>query len=232
MSVGSWPDITCIYRAKTSIPTPFASVLNAIQTQITRDFLPIWGRQARLHFGTQIPRNHWAVVWLDDADQAGAEGYHEFTPDGQPLGKVFVRTTMDAGDDPDVTASHELLEMLGDPDVDQTVDDAGAIYAFENCDAVETLSYPINGVQVSDFVYPAWFGLTNPPVAAATQFDYLGKCSNPWQILPGGYMSVQRDGQWTEIFGSELAREHFRKSIKHRPHVRRVERKHRRRSTG
>jgi len=38
------------------------------------------------------------MVFLDNADQPGALAYHDLTPDGLPLAKVFVKTTVDNGD--------------------------------------------------------------------------------------------------------------------------------------
>ena len=49
----------------------------------------------------------WAMVFLDDADQPGALAYHDLTPDGWPLSKVFVKTTLENNDLVSVSASHE-----------------------------------------------------------------------------------------------------------------------------
>ena len=47
----------------------------ALQKQVTRDFFPIWGINAQLFFvsksGTPKPA-HWQLVFLDNADVAGA----------------------------------------------------------------------------------------------------------------------------------------------------------------
>jgi len=55
------------------------------------------------------------MAFLDSADVQNALGYHDLTPDGLPLSKVFVQTTVQAGQKVSVTASHELAEMLVDP---------------------------------------------------------------------------------------------------------------------
>ena len=147
------------------------------------------------------------LIFLDDADQADALGYHELTPDGLPQGKVFVATTLKDGENPTVTASHELLEMLADPNIDQTAIRAPAnhAYALEVCDAVEETTYLIDGITVSNFQTPAWFG--NPFIPSG--YDYLRQCKRPWQLLKGGYASVQENGDWTQIFGSLVAADHF-----------------------
>ena len=74
-----------------------------------------------LRFGVLLPnliksndfvKDAWAVVFLDNADQPGALAYHDLTPSGFPLSKVFVKTTLDNNDLVSVSASHELVEML------------------------------------------------------------------------------------------------------------------------
>ena len=42
-----------------------------------------------------------------------------------------------------------------------------------------------------------------------TIFDYLKKVRRPFQILPGGYMSVFKNGRWTQIFGSRAKARRF-----------------------
>ena len=99
--------------------------------------------------------------------------------------------------------SHELLELLGDPNADEFrsyVD--GYEYALELCDAVESDTYVIDGVEVSNFVLPAFFG--NDQTA---RVDYLGKLARPFETGVGGYQ-VRRDpktGRIDQVFGRERA---------------------------
>jgi len=94
-----------------------------------------------------------------------------------------------------VTASHELLEMLGDPDINlsafvQTGNNTASLFSYEVCDPCEMdeQGYEINGVKVSDFVYPSWFeGFREP---GSTQFDYKNQINAPLKLLPGGYCAV------------------------------------------
>jgi hypothetical protein len=178
-------------------------VVTALQTQLDRDFAPAWHTTAELALipsGQQPPAEAWWLVLLDDADQAGALGYHDLTSAGLPMGKVFVRTAQDAGVDWQVTASHELLETLADPYIDLTVfdmasDTTGTLYAYEACDAVEAAQYEIDGVPVSDFVTPQWFerGADGP-------FDHLRQTSAAFELLSGGYIGVFEvtgGGGWT-----------------------------------
>jgi hypothetical protein len=134
-------------------------------------------------------------VILDDSDQAGALGYHDLTPDGLPIGKIFAASDLKAGTSWSVTASHELLEMLADPNINLTVfvqdaNTSGTLYAYEVCDACEddSFGYQINNVLVSDFVYPAWF--ENLRAEGSTQFDRMNQIQNPLQLLTNGYIGV------------------------------------------
>ena len=58
-------------------------------------------------------------------------GYHDLTTTGLPIGKVFAKTTFDAGDLVSVTLSHEVLETLGDPDINLIVQKGSRAYAYE-----------------------------------------------------------------------------------------------------
>src|SRR5204863_164959 len=84
-------------------------------------------------------------------------------------------------------------------------------YAYETADAVEEVEFTIRGIPMSDFVYPAWFEGFRKPNSA--QFDYGRKVKRPFQILPGGYMSVFKNGRWTQVFGSATKARRFRRGI-------------------
>lgn len=170
----------------------------ALQTQVHRDFAPAWGIDADLTF---VPKDSkpapgaWWLVILDNSDQAGTLGYHDLTKQGLPLGKVFAGSDIKLGYQWTVTASHELLEMLADPDINLTAfvessDKAGILYAYEVCDACEAdeFGYKIDGTLVSDFVYPAWFESFRKK--GSTQFDYGKRITKPFQLLKGGYIGV------------------------------------------
>lgn len=181
----------------------------AIQTQVTRDYSPIYGMNANVTFlpkGVKPPPGQWLVVILDDSDQAGALGYHDLTSAGLPLGKVFAKADKRAGDSVSVTLSHEILEMLGDPFINLTAQMGdGKFYAYEMGDAVEAdrLGYQILGVQVSDFVLPAYF----QPMIVGRPFDFMGHLKGPCpSLMPEGYASVYDPvkGQWSQIT-AELA---------------------------
>jgi hypothetical protein len=173
-------------------------VVDALQKQVDNDFGPAWGVDAKLSFvpqGGSPPAGSWWLLILDDSDQAGALGYHDLTSEGLPLGKVFAGTDLKFGTNWTVTASHELLEMLGDPNINLTVfiqnnSATGRLYAYEVCDACESdqFGYLIGNVLVSDFVYPAWF--EDFRAANSTQFDQGQRITQPLQLLAGGYIGM------------------------------------------
>ena len=74
----------------------------------------------RAEGGTPAAGTWWLSI-LDNTDRAGVLGHHDLTPDGLPVGKSFAGTDKHYGHSWTVTASHELLEMLADPDINLTV---------------------------------------------------------------------------------------------------------------
>lgn len=182
-----------------------ARIVKALQVQIDHDFGPLWGIEASLSLAplsAKVPSpGLWSIAFLDNADQAGALGYHDLTAEGLPLGKVFVKTTLTDGGLVSVTASHECLEMLADPDINLTAefdDPQGApakFYAYEVCDACEddSLGYAIKSASntiVSDFVTPAYFEQFRAIDPTRTRFDFKRHITAPFQIAGGGYMGV------------------------------------------
>lgn len=190
--------ITVINESTVLADSDVVPAISALQKQVTNDFGPIWGVDAELTIipkGSQTPTGSWWLVILDDSDQANALGYHDLTSEGLPMGKVFAASDLTAGTSWTVTASHELLEMLADPNINLTVfvqntNTAGLLYAYEVCDACEddSLGYLIDNILVSDFVYPSWFESFR--AEGSTQFDRQKKMQKPFQLLAGGYIGV------------------------------------------
>lgn len=201
-----------------------ASWLAAVQIQVTRDAAPQWGLPpVVLSIQPAIRSGNWGCAFLPNSDVADALGYHDNTNDGLPMAKIFYETTVNDGEDPAVTGSHEILEMLVDPNINDTARDTsdGWIYAKEICDAVEETTYQINGIRMSNFQLPAWFGLANLVTPPVGNYDFSGSCTHAFQLLAGGYMPVQKRGRgWTQIFGSIRAADKFRSNRKWRGRVR------------
>lgn len=176
------------------------AIVPALQQQVTRDFAPFWHRDAKLTFYSNtnvgnIPASFWWIVVLDTSDVAQALGYHTLTSAGLPMGKVFAKTAMDNNLSWTVTASHELLEVLANPNVDlytfvQSSDMAGVLYPLETGDPVEAdaIGYTINGFLLSNFVTPAWFQGWRS--AGSARFDFGNKLTQPLQLASGGYVQT------------------------------------------
>lgn len=206
---GGVPTVACFNRATTPLGVDLDALISAMQVFVDKYVMPIWGTPAKLIKSTDYVKNAWAMVFLDDADQAGALAYHDLTPDGMPQSKVFVRTTIKNGDLVSVSASHELVEMLVDPAINMmtTGPDSKTIYAYESADPVEALSFKVNGIPMTDFVYPSYFEVFHKPGSVA--FDYLKKVNKPFQILSGGYQIIFKNGKWSQTFGSAAKKKAF-----------------------
>ncbi len=187
--------IAIINQSTVVSDTEVKACVAALQIQVDRDFQPEWGLRADLKFFSAtelVPSTAWQLVILDNADQADALGYHDLTASGLPIGKVFAKTTIQAGDSWTVTTSHELLEMLLDPDIVECVTsfDGLTLYSKEACDACEgdQFGYQIGAILVSDFVTRMWFGSKSR--AGEVKYDFMGKINASFQLLPGGYTGI------------------------------------------
>jgi hypothetical protein len=162
----------------------------ALQLQVTRDFGPAWGIEATVDAFARledVPVGYWHVVIQDKLDDPRALGYHK-TANGQPYALVLLTQSWS------LTASHEVLEMLGDPSGDRvfagpSIDpNQGRVeYIFEVCDPCEgdQYAYRVNGVLVSDFYTPPFLG----PETEGVRYSFTGALEGPRSILPGGYIS-------------------------------------------
>jgi hypothetical protein len=200
------PTIAFIRETRLLTDELIASYVAAQQIQLDRDLLPAWGLTAKCVFvppGTSIttPGGAWQCVFLDNSDQAGALGYHDVTADGLPVLKIFIADVLADGVAWTVTASHEVIEALGDPDIQKTVDAGGFEFAWELCDAPEDdrFSVPILGHHMSNAVTPAWF---DPNGEAPFTLYPCPEIDAPFILPEGGYIGVRTlpDGAWGQRF--------------------------------
>jgi hypothetical protein len=196
------PTMAVINKSTVPMGVDFDKLIAAMQEYLTMHVAPVWGNSVTLAKASDFIKGSWAMVFYDDADVAGALAYHDLTPDGLPLSKVFVRTCLRYKESVSVAASHELVESVVDPSVNMmTVGfDQRSCYAYESADPVESESFPVQGIPMSDFVYPSYFETFH--AANSVKFDHLSKVTAPFQLLPGGYQIVFKNGRWTNIFGS------------------------------
>jgi len=176
-----------------------------------------YGISATIRAGSgphDVQPDEWVIGLLSKADQPDALGYHDETPNGKPLIKVFP-LLLDA-QDPDglsVTISHEVCEALADPNGARAAQSRdGKFWAYEVCDAVEATSYLIDGIKVSNFVLPPYF----EPVKKLTglKLDWMGLCKHPLEILPGGYGQwFDPSKGWTMVQHAERAPQKYRAEL-------------------
>jgi hypothetical protein len=205
------PTIVCVNEATISLGVSFDRLVRVLRSFVNEHLAAAWGTRAKLVAGRKIPAGSWGLVFLDDSDVSGDLGYHQLTPHGFPLSRVFVKTSRDTGEFVSATASHELAEMLVDPTMSLYCDGPRYLYEYEIGDPVEEELYRIDGVPVCDFVFPAWFESFHAP--GSTRFDHLGRVTRPFEILGGGYMTARKHhhSNWTTIHGSAAKAKRFAK---------------------
>jgi hypothetical protein len=200
--------IACINKATVDLGVSFDKLTSTLQKCFDQYFLPVWGYPVKL-YNTDAPKpTDWQFLYIDDADTAGALGYHDLTKDGQPVSKVFVKTTLEDHQVVSVTACHELFEMVIDPIANLWAQAAdGTEYAYEMSDPVEEDTFPVDGILMSNFVHPSWFEPFKHP--SGTKFDHLGLLTKPFSMTKGGYMIIKKKGKVTEVFGSKAKEKRF-----------------------
>lgn len=193
--------VAVVNQSTTDSDTTVKKWIDAVKIQADRDIARFWGGSVDFVLAKTPPPADWYCLITDNSDTAGALGWHDVGPQGQPIIKVFTEFEAQGAGSSSITLSHEIAESIGDTNANTTVqgfDEQGraCLYFRENCDPVENNTYQINGVDVSDFITPSWF--VNKSTA---QLDFLKAVSKPYQILLGGYMEISYDnGQtWTSV---------------------------------
>jgi hypothetical protein len=190
------------------------AVLRAVNQQISEDFQPYWSQGAQLRLGGRTDRRidaerpvdlaGDAILYLlddpNDPTMRGVLGYHEQNQRGIPFGFVFTSISAQLGEDWSVTLSHEALELIGDANVnklaagpdprDPQSPNGYVLHWFEMCDAVQSESYKIDGIGVSNFVTPLYFTIGEQE-GGRNDFLSLTHTSGTLQsfsVNPGGYV--------------------------------------------
>lgn len=200
--------LALVSETKTLSFSELGSVSAALQKQVLRDFFPIWNLLATVDVFDKlddVPLDYWPMIVRDDIHVGGAAGIHE-DKDGHPFALIQYSERWS------LTASHECMEMLGDPNGSRVCAGASPMtgqdrveFLVEVCDPSESdaYAYAINGVTVSDFYTPQFFA---PVAAPGMRFSFTGAIEAPREVLPGGYLSWHdpvTDHWFQEIFFSE-----------------------------
>ncbi len=182
--------------------------IRAINTQIVEDFEPYWSMGARLRLerrtesrpdpqpGADLRGDAIIYLW-DKIAPDDALGYHDKTDRGLPYGFVFTELADQLKEDWRTTLSHEVLELIADPEANLLVRGPGpsghngvAYYWYEMCDPVQDESYYIGDVPVCNFVLPLYFTSGNE---IHGRNDFLGRphpggTLSSFRVNPGGYL--------------------------------------------
>ena len=187
--------------------TVVAQWTRACDSQLWWHVCPIW-RYApeRVYFHsdvTTVSPSAWPIYVIDDPDIAGALGYHDLDPHGRPYGRVFVKTSLDAGSSVSSVLSHEVIEAFVDPDINAWCSDfQGNMYALEACDPVQSSYYKITlggvATEVSNFVTPDWF-----KKGSKKRMDWLRHLSRPFELERGGYAIITDENNERAIFANQ-----------------------------
>ena len=164
--------------------------------------------------GVKPPVGAWNIILLDTSDVEGALGYHEDAAGTEiPFSEVFVQTAREDGVEPSEVASHEMLEMLVDPDVNQprkVLDPTlHQWYSVEVGDPVQGCGYDVGapegrpcGVTVADFAYPLWWKMAQ----TRPDLSFRDSVKAPFALAAQGYISVAPESEpenWGQIFGQD-----------------------------
>ena len=138
-------DHTREYRPEDGVLDALAE---ALTIQVERDFAPAWGvRPKRVTVGGRGDKLHF----FDSSHQADEYGWHIVDDRGDPYAHVFAGVAIREGSGwttgtgaISATASHEVLEMLGDPAANEYCLDGGrTLWSREVCDPVQSDTYRI-----------------------------------------------------------------------------------------
>jgi hypothetical protein len=211
-------NLALVADTKKITPSQLTKVAAALQKQATRDFGPIWEIDASVSAFARledVPSDYWPIIVRDDIKTPGAAGVHE-DKNGQPFALVQY------GDGWSLTASHETLEMLGDPFGNRLVGGGapqrapkqaqGRVnFLVEVCDPSEgrDYAYTVNGITVSDFYTPHFF---DPVAAGNVRYSYTGAIREPRTILKDGYLSwvVPKTNEWFQMIWFNSPKPTFR----------------------
>lgn len=189
----------------------FAAAVAAIGVQVSRDFGPAWGcaatltplRQDLKGLEANIDGAAHAIIYVGDqaSDPTlgvdGTFGYHARNFGELPYAFVYLDVCKQYGEAWTCTLSHEILELLADPTTALSADGPAPAgvgtpgqrvrYSLEVCDPTQGDAYEIGGVQVSNFVTRAYFGLDG----AGAGTNFLNLALPAFGVRPRGYIQYE-----------------------------------------
>jgi len=180
-----------------------ARVSAALQKQVTRDLAPYWGVTATVDAFPKlddVPAGYLPIVLT--FQPLHGQGGLRLDHNGRPYAHLEVTPLWS------LHASHACIEMLVNPYGLRTVatrsprQDQGPVELLvEACAPCQDprYGYTVNGVLVSDFCTPAYFG----EASRESRYSFCGSVDAAFQVLPGGHITfrdVATDRYWRKSY--------------------------------
>lgn len=199
----------------------FRAVTAAIAQQVRLHFEPEWGVGATLKaialpLGSKrapIQKDADAVIYLGESSNdpttgvKGALGYHSANNKKLPYGFIYLDICREYEEDWPATLSHEVLELLADPDVVYTIagphpKDASrtVYYDVEVCDPTQGDTYRIGDIEVSNFVGRSYFGLSG----GSGRTNHRNLPLRAFGVRPNGYLQYETGNTSHQIYGRQV----------------------------
>jgi hypothetical protein len=191
-------------------------VAAAFDRQVREHFTPLWHLNAQVKAFRKpgdVPTDHWPVTIRDQIEAEGAISYHSVNK-GRPFVEVSYTLAEQYASKWTFSASHDLLEMLVDPNANRTIKAPAIVpgknydvtYPVQVCDpcANARYGYEIEGVLVADFTTPDYW---LPRSRKKGKYSFTGALTRPFQVLPGGYLNWQdpKTKKWNIFIGESEA---------------------------
>lgn len=196
---------------------------NAISDATIKKDIPSWEAAANgafakawetpkvcIRFAKKVPFGAVGAVFQNKGAIKGALAYHT-SLHLAPYIVVYAGVGKFYGYNNSVSFTHELFELLADPTISRLQQGwwdplvylgknpellpVQVDWIAETADPVEAYAYSVKGVQISDWITPAWFNAF-APVTGRYVYDRMNEIQQPLTIAPGGYAQFYYAGQW------------------------------------
>lgn len=178
--------------------------VEAGRLQLARDVAPVWGYpppgvfmyppDARFSAETAM-----IAAIVDDDGNDDAAGLHG------SIGRIpYILVDARQSTHPSRTLSHELIEAYANQHLDRWLEGPDRMrFAVELCDPVQADGYDVEvellgakaRVEVSDFIYPAWFDVDAVDGARTHHLAGSFQPLEPFELARGGYAIAEVDGR-------------------------------------
>lgn len=188
-------DILLINDSKLIMAEDIAAFIPAMNRHLAGDFGPFWGLAGTVYFG-EGPQDAWQFYLQDGLDQSGDLAYHT-DENGNPIARIDVQACRMANTDWRIATGHEIDEALVDPTC--VLFGADGTTLRECIDPVEETQYEIDGIPMTNFTTPRYWGLRT---TIDGRYDFNKELTGPCPLLlPGGYSTQWTGGKYVSKFG-------------------------------